>query len=71
MYELLFGPNPHHALSVIHPRQILLKLFAHVEVHVVVFESAEGFDDYVVALVNDVLVGFQQGGDFPDGNVDI
>lgn len=71
MHELLFGPNPHHTLSVIHPGQILLELFAHVEVHVVVFEGAEGFDDYVVTVMNDVLVGFQQGGDFPDGNVHI
>lgn len=65
------GPNTDHAFSVIHSRQVLLKLFAHVEVHVVVFEGAEGFDDYVVPVVDDVLVGLQQGGDFPDGDIDI
>lgn len=41
------------------------------EVHVVVFEGAEGFDDDVVPVVRDVLVRLQQGGDLPDGNVDI
>lgn len=50
-------PNTNHAFPVIHSRQILLELFAHIEVHVVVFEGAEGFDDYVVAVVHDVLVG--------------
>lgn len=59
----------YHAFPVVHSRQILLKLLAHVEIHVVVFEGAESLDDYVVALVNDVLVRFQQGGNFPDGNV--
>lgn len=63
--------NTYHAFSVIHSRQILLKLFAHVEVHVVVLEGAEGFDGNVVAVVRDVLVGLEQGGDFPDGNIHI
>lgn len=68
---LIASPNTNHALPVIHAGQILLKLFAHVEVHVVVFEGAEGFDDYVIPVVNDVLVGLQQGGDFPDSNIHI
>lgn len=63
------NPNTHHAFPVIHSRQILLKLFAYIEVHVVVFEGAEGFDDDVVPIVDDVLVRLQQGGDFPDGNI--
>lgn len=63
------APNAHHAFPVIHPGQILLELFAHIEVHVVVFEGAEGFDDYVVPVVGDVLVRLQQGGDFPDGDI--
>lgn len=61
--------NTYHTFSVIHPGQILLKLFAHMEVHVVVLEGAEGFDDNVVAVVHNVLVGLEQGGDFPDGNI--
>ncbi len=77
MYSLIFiessqkyiGLNTHHAFPVIHSRQILLELFAHVEVHVVVFEGAEGFNDDVVPVVNDVLVRLKQGGDFPDGNI--
>lgn len=63
--------NTCHAFPVVHSGQILLELFAHMEVHVVVFEGAEGFDDDVVPVVRDVLVRLQQGGDFPDGNVDI
>lgn len=63
--------STYHAFSVIHSGQILLKLFAYVEVHVVVLEGAEGFNDDVVAVVRDVLVGLEQGGDFPDGNVHI
>lgn len=63
--------NTYHTFSVIHSRQILLKLFAHIEVHIVVLEGAEGFDDNVVAVVHNVLVGLEQGGNFPDCNIHI
>ena len=63
--------HTHHAFPVIHSRQILLKLFAHVEVHVVVLEGAEGLDDDVVSVVADFLVRLQQGCDFPDGDIHI
>lgn len=65
------GPDTHHAFPVVHSRQILLELFAHVEVHVVVLEGAEGLDDYVVPLVDNVLVRLQQGCNFPDGDIHI
>lgn len=61
--------HTHQAFPVIHSRKILLKLFAHIEVHVVVFEGAESLDVDVVPIVDDVLVGLQQGGDFSDGNI--
>lgn len=51
--------SSHRAFPVVHSRQILLKLLAHVEVHVVVFEGTECLDDYVVTLLNDVLVRLQ------------
>lgn len=63
------SPNTHHAFPVIHSGQVLLKLFAHVEVHVVVLEGTEGLDGYVVPVMSYVLVGFQQGGNFPDGHI--
>lgn len=65
------SPWTNHAFSVIHPRQILLKLLADIEVHVVVFEGAEGFDDNMIPVVSDVFVGLEQVGDFPDGDVHI
>lgn len=69
MYTFIQNVSNHHAFPVVHSRQILLELFAHMEVHVVVFEGAEGFDDYVVPIVDNVLVRLQQGGNFPDGNI--
>lgn len=69
MQKCIKSPNTRHAFPIIHTRQILLELFAYIEVHVVVFEGAEGFDDYVVPVMGDVLVRLQQSGDFPDGNI--
>lgn len=67
--RLPYGSHIHLAFPVIYSRQVLVKLFADVEVHVVVFKGAEGLDNYVVPIVGDVLVRFQQGGNFPDGNI--
>lgn len=49
----------HHAFSVIHCSQILQKLFAHVELHIVVSESTEGPDDHMVPILDDFLVRLQ------------
>lgn len=61
--------STHHAFSVIHPWQILFKLLANMEIHVVVLKGTEGLDDYVVTILIDVFVRLQQGGNFPNGNI--
>lgn len=59
----------YHAFPVIDATQILLKLLADLEVHVVVLEGAERFNDEVIAVLGDVLVWAQQDSNFPDGDI--
>lgn len=61
--------STHHAFPVIHPWQILFKLLANMEIHVVVLKGTEGLDDHVITINTDVFVGLQQVGNFPNGNI--
>lgn len=59
----------YHAFPVIDPRQIFLKFLADLEFHIVVLEGAERLNSDVIAVLGDVLVRFQQNGDFPDSYI--
>ena len=59
----------HHADSVVHSRQVLLKLLPYQEVHVVAPEGGDGSDEEVRPVLKNLLVQAEVAGDLSDHDV--